>query len=651
MDKRDNIFKSEEPYLILGESQKGSPLKSFIRRNILSVDRMPKLSENRKMSKALYKLGVVIMLLVPLYLWWVMEYLYFGNVSSLTDFLKSESLVAGVFSLLTLYSWFVLMWFLLKNGVLVSLIMMTGCYALSISSYFKHALTGDFVYPWDLIHQTGNLEELAGFIKIKFPVEYILYLVGGIAIIGILCFLRPKIRLKAIPRFLIAGVIFLLIFMGIRTPEKVSDTLERFNMSVMSTANQETNHLSNGFTGAFIINLYSMKIEEPEEYSEDKMNEIMADYKGETGKDFEKPDVIVILSESFWNPKLLPDTGFSMNPLTNFESISKRPNSASGYMYQTAFGGGTVRTEFEVLTGLSSDYIPVGAVPWQYVKGEIPSFASVYRDLGYRTVFLHTFNSSFYLRDETYPNLGFDEIYFLEDLKNIKGMKAEIRGNFVSDDCFVDYVRYMLDKDKGKPGFVFGISMENHQPYEGKYQQTVIDIWNPNMSDESIYATRNYTSGVYYADMALKKLVDYIDKRERKTLLVYFGDHLPNLGKNKGAFVESGFIKDAEMTDGDWVKLMRTPFLIYGNFDLEKSKLIDTKKENHISSYNLLNGASELIGTPETPFMQFLTEYGTAVPYYNNRLKLETDDAQNDFIRKHELLTYDVLHGAMYSVK
>jgi len=641
----------EEPYLILGESRFGSPLKSFIRRNIFSLDRMPEPVKNATLSKKLYITGMIINFLVPLYLWWTMEYMFFGDASSVLSFLVGDTGSAGMFSLLTIYTWFIILWLIVKNGVVVSLLMMTGGYALSISSYFKYALTGDYVYPWDLIHSTGNLKELAGFVRIKIPVEYLLYLLGGMVIIIGLFLLRPKIRLKIIPRISIAGLLILLTFSGIRTPEKIAQTLGKFDMSVLSTSNQETNHLVNGFSGAFIVNLYSMKTAEPEGYSKETINEIMAKYKGEKVKDFNSPDVIVILSESFWDPKLLPNTVFSQNPVANFEEISERENAVSGYMYQTSFGGGTVRTEFEVLTGLSTDYIPVGAVPWQYVTEEIPTFASIYKDIGYETIFLHTFNSSFYLRNETYPRLGFDEIYFIDELKKIKSITPKERGNFISDDSFVEYIEYMLGKDKGKPKFVFGISMENHQPYEGKYAQTVIDIANEDMSDESIYATRNYTTGVYYSDKALKKLVDYIDKREKDTVLVYFGDHLPSLGANKGAYTESGFIEKAEMADGDWEKLMRTPFLIYGNFPLKDSEVLKADKENHISSYSLLNCASELIGAPKTPFMQFLSDYTKAIPYFNNRLKLKTDARQDKFINKHKLLTYDILNGKKYSVK
>jgi hypothetical protein len=123
--KRKHFNKSEEPYLILGESHFGSPLKSFIRRNVFSTKKVPRLNERSKGSKKLYNFGMIVALLLPFYLWWVMEYLYFGNASDVLTFLGSERGVAGVFSLLTLYTWFLILWMVLKNGVVTALVMIT----------------------------------------------------------------------------------------------------------------------------------------------------------------------------------------------------------------------------------------------------------------------------------------------------------------------------------------------------------------------------------------------------------------------------------------------------------------------------------------------------------------------------------------------
>ena len=343
-----------------------------------------------------------------------------------------------------------------------------------------------------------------------------------------------------------------------------------------------------------------------------------------------------MLSESFWDPKLLPQTQFSENPTANFEEISKRENARPGYMYQTAFGGGTVRTEFEVLTGLTSDLLPAGTVPWQFVHKDIPTFVQDYQDIGYRTVFLHTYLPTFYSREKTYPQLGFDELYFQDELTAISDVSWQASGNYISDDSFVLYIEHLLQNES--PSFLFGISMENHQPYESKYENPKIKVYNESFSSDTKISVENYATGVYMEDLALKKLADFIDKRERPTVLIYFGDHLPSLGADKAAYTESGFIGE-KMSDDDWKKLMRTPYLIYSNF-----KMADIKKEE-ISSYNLINYANELIGFPKTPLMQFLSDYYNEIPYYNDRLKITPSENQKKFIDYHKYITYYNLNG------
>lgn len=70
----------------------------------------------------------------------------------------------------------------------------------------------------------------------------------------------------------------------------------------------------------------------------------------------EKPDIIVIQSESFSDPYFLGKANFNTDPLPFFHGIKDEVYSFN--MSTRAFGGGTVNTEFEILTGLSSSFFP-----------------------------------------------------------------------------------------------------------------------------------------------------------------------------------------------------------------------------------------------------------------------------------------------------
>ncbi len=586
--------------------------------------------------------GIVLTLLFPVYMNFAMEYIRSGNITGCIDFVRFYT-GAAIFSTIVLYLIFIIFWLIFKNGFFACFWLFLICTALSVTNYYKYTMTGDFVYPWDLINQAGNLGELFAFVKMGFPLKYVLCLALGFCFPLASLFHKARINLKLIYRLIISAALTVLLIFPFGTPERTSKVLELFNMTLTSTAAQETNHIVNGFSGGFIVNCLSMNVSVPEGYSPEEAEKILKENKPSPAKDsFSSPDIIVVLSESFWDPRLLDGTEFSENPLKNYDALSKRQNAYSGYMYQTAFGGGTVRTEFEVLTGLTTDALPVGAVPWQYVKKEIPTYADNYRSLGYRTAFFHTFGSAFYLRKDTYPYLGFDEIYFSEDLVEMDEVAPISKGRYLSDESFVDYAKLLLEQSD-KPCFLFGITMENHQPYENKYEEYEIEVSNPDLSKKSLLPLKSYVTGVKHADEALKQLTDYIDTRKKDTILVFFGDHLPTLGADKLAYIESGFISKGKIADDEWQKIMRTPFMIYSNFSLNNSKIIKQGSGNELSSYNLLNAAADLIGAPKSSLMTFLTEYTKAIPYYNQRLKLKTNEKQQGFINAHRILTYDTI--------
>ena len=602
-------------------------------------------------SKGIWHIiGLLSTIFAPLYLYASMEIFYFGSILRFGwYFLKFPG--ARIFTLLMLYAIYLILWLVVKKGFIASLVMFVSGFFLATANYFKYSLTGDFVYPWDIVNQKGNVGELLSFLKIGLPVQHILLIVVAIALLAVIYLSKTQIKLRFGMRFGLAVLIVVLGYLPFRSSECITKTLTVFNMMRESTITQENNHIEHGFTGGFIVNALSMSVNVPEGYSDEKAKEILSAYDDkEAVAGYNSPDIIVILSESFWDPKLLPNTTFSENPIKNFEEIAMRKNARSGYMYETAMGGGTVRTEFEVLTGLTVEQLPVGSVPWQYVSYEIPTYPSHYKENGYRTVAMHTYMSSFYFRKNTYPYIGFDEMYFQDELTQIDEVNCTMKGGYISDNSFADYVMHLMDMDDSKPCFLFGISMENHQPYENKFEKLEVEVGNPNLSDAALNSLQNYTTGVRDSDLALKKIVDYIDARERDTLLVYFGDHIPTLGANSAAYVESGFIKRAAGLDKEDVrKTLRVPFLIYGNFDFAETDMTEQGVENKISAYNLLNVATELAGAPKTAYMEFLSDYYEEAPFYNDRISVPMTEQLEEFVSAHRILTYDVLVGKNYS--
>jgi hypothetical protein len=169
------------------------------------------------------------------------------------------------------------------------------------------------------------------------------------------------------------------------------------------------------------------------------------------------------------------------------------------------------------------------------------------------------------------------------------------------------------------------------------------------LSEPALTALTTYTQGLYDADQMLGNLAGWIDQRERPTVLLFFGDHLPTLGPNYMAYNETGFVNTGDgLTSEERQKLYSTPFLIYSNRELSGG-LLPGHRDNQISDYNLLNSLIRSIGMPTTPYMELLADFYRAVPYYNIRLELPVGQAATEFTRAMRLITYDRVLGHGWS--
>lgn len=594
-------------------------------------------------------IGYLALLIYPFCTYITFEFVHFASKAKFFTFLleRKETVLFGI---AVIYLIFFVLLLITKKGFIASGIMLVMTVILTMSNYYKFQLTGDYLYPWDIVRNVGNTGELAEFMSIPFPFWDIVLYIGLAFLTVVIFFTKAELPLTSLIRIPVAVAIVLISYFAVNTPQKAGEFLNSHNLQLEDMALQESNYSENGFTGAFVINLLSSQIAPPENYNEEYINTLLSNCQGDAGEEFTKPDIILILSESFWDPTNLPNVEFSKDPLENFNEISSREGAISGTLFSSAFGGGTVKPEFEILTGLTTDSLPSGSIPYQYIKEDFESYVSIYDDLGYRTIAIHPYTSSFYLRKEAYPLIGFDELYFEDSLYALKEVPLKISGRYISDESFVDYIEYYMNM-QNDPTFVFGISMENHQPYASKFSEFNIEVKSDSLSESILNDVKNFTQGAYEADLALKKLIDFIDNRERDTVLVYYGDHLPTLGGNYGAYRESGMVDLNAMTGEMNEKLRGTPFLIYSNFEMKESEMVKAGKDNKISSYNLMNALSTLISAPRTPFMIWLEEYYKAVPYYNKTLWHINVIPHKSFVNDHIMFTYDRIAGKKYSVK
>jgi phosphoglycerol transferase MdoB-like AlkP superfamily enzyme len=113
---------------------------------------------------------------------------------------------------------------------------------------------------------------------------------------------------------------------------------------------------------------------------------------------------------------------------------------------------------------------------------------------------------------------------------------------------------------------MFAVSLQSHGPYEpGRYSDPSHTVSAP-VSDWAQASILTYAEGASDADKSLKRLVEWAQKRERPTVIAFFGDHLPPLGP---VYVETGFLPEPVAPRKGSAKQMavhhETPLVVWSN--------------------------------------------------------------------------------------
>ena len=257
----------------------------------------------------------------------------------------------------------------------------------------------------------------------------------------------------------------------------------------------------------------------------------------------DSPDIVVILSESFFDPTILRGWPAGADLTPNLRRLQQ--HGTSGWLHVPTFGGGTIRTEFEVLTGLPLRYFPEVQFPYlQIHQKRIPGIVRLLDARGYETLAVHGNDPGFWNRTAAFKELGFDKFISIADFPPSDAVDD---GKYMSDRSFTDELLRQLP-DTGPPRFVLGISIEAHGPYDAGRGITAAardaipvpaSVTNPQAKRE----LQNYLYHMQHADAQLGRLVDVLAQRKRRTLVLFFGDHLPALVP---AFQQAGFTNGQE---------------------------------------------------------------------------------------------------------
>lgn len=409
---------------------------------------------------------------------------------------------------------------------------------------------------------------------------------------------------------------------------------------------QQMNYYNNGFVAGFLYNFSSSPMQLPKGFSEEGMDFLIEKYQkkaDEINQSREKKqveaNVVYIMNESFVDPLDLMEMNKDWDPIPFTRKLGEI--GKSGKMLSQGYGGGTANIEFEALTGFSMEpFSPSITTPFTQFLPKESDFISVVSRLkkdGHVATAIHPFDTSMYKRRDNYTNLGFDDFYYNDTMKYTE----KIDNNpYISDESAYQEVLYRMEKTEGYD-FVHLVTMQGHTPYEGKYDQIPFAV-ETGFSKEG---PNQYLQDLAYSDEAMKNLTHQLEKIDEPTIVVFWGDHWPNV------FGESALLHNGEEV------LHHTPVLIFSNQSSQSENL------EEISPIYFFNEVLSLTNAKVTPFEAFLLELKEKIPafekgmYYEKekehyvQSREELNKEAQEMLEEYDWIMYDRTVGNKYSVQ
>lgn len=367
-----------------------------------------------------------------------------------------------------------------------------------------------------------------------------------------------------------------------------------------------------GFVYSFSASVVDRGMNTPDDYSDETVQEALDKVTTPaTDASVEKPNIICVLLESFVDPSEINFLECSENPVPNFESLAA--NYSSGYLTVPVVGAGTANTEFEILTGMGMQYFGLGEYPYKTIlkTNSCESIASDLKNLGYGTAVVHNNGGNFYSRANAFSQMGFDN-FTSKEMMDITEYTP--LGTWPTDDILVNEVAKALDATP-QQDFVYTITVQGHGAYptEKVIENPEITVTGAD-SEEANNEWEYYVNEIHEVDKFIANLTTMLSQRDEKTVVVFFGDHLPTMG-----------LEDSDMKSGS---IFKTRYVTWNNFGMEKV-------DRDITSFQLLAAVTDQLGIHE----------GTMFRLHQNNNFQNVDTYTDDM----NLLQYDILYGKKYA--
>lgn len=467
------------------------------------------------------------------------------------------------------YYWLFLFVFFIAGRTSISMAICVSAIAIiGVGNYFVVMFRSNPIVPWDIYSFETAMGVADNYV---FSVDWALAEHIAMFILMLIVGVRTNIRLnKKILRPILTVAMCIPAYFYISYLWQ--DNLER-NTGLNDTLfNAKYMHSKDGFFVSFILDIHFLQIEEPKNYSDEYALSLLNEQKVEKVETPEElPDIIAIMDETFSDPAVLGEFETNKDYMPFVHSILRGEvaNTISGYTDVSVLGGNTANSEFEFLTGNSMAFFPNGSVPYlQYIRDGISTIVPQLEEYGYTTYGTHPYRAKGWNREFIYDLMGFDYRYFQGSFP----FEDKLR-NYVSDEADFKSILEWRNNTEG-PFFMFNVTMQNHSNYGGDFDNFDPQIVAKFKNTSSNKYLNKYLSLMYETDQDVASLLSELSQSDRKTIVVFWGDHQPNDYVVRPIYKEYGLDFDNQTYEQQQQR-QKTPFFIWANYDIQEQTNVE----------------------------------------------------------------------------
>ncbi|MBQ9493656.1 MAG: LTA synthase family protein [Oscillibacter sp.] len=494
------------------------------------------------------------------------------------------------------------------SGLLVSVLALTA----SLVDHFKLRIDGTplTLSDFGLIGQAGDIAGVAGELS---PPEVFWHSVWFLTFCVLTLFFLSGLTRTRGPDRIVPVVFSAALTFCLFSATMTMSVGALFHVDVAERIPPATNHRLYGLTVGLWRELFLQKISPPPDYGPEQMRDVLKEVDALTAvpetEERTMPNVIVILSESFFDVNRLTGVTYDRDPVENFHAL--QAESISGRFYSHYLGYGTGYIEMSMQTGIGELDLDAGTnicfMPDETYQ-LLDALAEQYTNLGnYTAEMLHAYDNSLYNRTVTYPMMGYSKCLFSED---IRALGIEWTGNlyggyYMKDSYFFQAMRHEMEEINaaGNRAFLYGITMENHQPFNPDKFNGVsqVKVTAPKLKRSELEILKVGVEGIVRADAALKELTDALRDYPVPTIVAFFGDHRPTLPMPNGrtVYTQLGLVPGGDTslwTEEQIGDIYSSDYLIWANDPALLQGQAGTRKHAGVLSFGPM--ILELTGQP-----------------------------------------------------